>query len=233
MNPLKSILNDFGELLYPALCITCGERLMSQENYLCMKCWSDLPVTNFHLNSENSVSELFWGRAKIENATSLFYFRKGSRYQKLIHSIKYRGMKELGIELGKHLGSALLQSENFSSADIIVPVPLHPRKQKKRGFNQSEYIAKGIADILRKPVLINNICRKKFSSSQTKKNRYERWKNVEGIFEIKKPESLCKKHILLVDDVVTTGSTLEACAHEILKLGNVKISIATLAFADI
>lgn len=233
MKVLYRICNDFTELVYPALCITCGERLISQEKYLCMNCRADLPVTNFHLNSDNNVAELFWGRVKIENATSLFYYKKGSRYQRVIHFIKYRGMKELGFEFGTHLGASLSESENFTTADLIIPVPLHPRKKKKRGYNQSEYIARGVANILKKPVSVNNLCRKIYSSSQTRKNRFERWQNVEKIFKINHPDELRNKHILLLDDVVTTGSTLEACASEILKVPDTKVSIATLAYADI
>jgi len=233
MKVLSRICNDFAELVYPALCITCGERLISQEKYLCTNCRADLPVTNFHLNSDNNVAELFWGRIKIENATSLFYYKKGSRYQRVIHFIKYRGMKELGFELGTHLGASLSESENFTAADLIIPVPLHPRKEKKRGYNQSEYIARGVANILKKPVSVNNLCRKIYSSSQTRKNRFERWQNVEKIFKINHPDELHKKHILLLDDVITTGSTLEACASEILKVPDTRVSIATLAYADI
>lgn len=233
MKLLSRICNDFTELIYPALCVTCGERLISQEKYLCMNCRADLPVTNFHLNSDNNVAALFWGRVKIENATSLFYYKKGSRYQRLIYFIKYRGMKELGFEFGTHLGASLSESENFTTADLIIPVPLHPRKKKKRGYNQSEYIARGVANILKKPVSVNNLCRKIHSSSQTRKNRFERWQNVEKIFKINHPDELHNKHILLLDDVVTTGSTLEACASEILKVPDTKVSIATLAYADI
>jgi len=233
MKVLSRICNDLAELVYPALCITCGERLISKEKYLCMNCRAELPVTNFHLNSDNNVAELFWGRIKIENATSLFYYKKGSRYQRVIHFIKYRGMKELGFEFGTHLGESLSESENFTTTDLIIPVPLHPRKKKKRGYNQSEYIARGVANILKKPVSVNNLCRKIYSSSQTRKNRFERWQNVEKIFKINHPDELHSKHILLLDDVVTTGSTLEACASEILKVPDTKVSIATLAYADI
>jgi ComF family protein len=233
MNVLSRIFDDFTELFYPALCITCGERLISKEKYLCMNCRADLPVTNFHLYPDNNVAQLFWGRVIIENATSLFYYKKGSRYQKLIHLIKYRGMKELGFEFGKHLGAVLSESKNFTSADLIIPVPLHPKKKKKRGYNQSEYIAGGVANILKKPVSVNNLCRKIYSPSQTRKNRFERWQNVEKIFIVNNPDELHNKHILLLDDVVTTGSTLEACASEILKGSNTKVSIATLAYADL
>lgn len=232
MNTLSQIFDDILGLLYPQLCITCGERLISQEKFLCMKCWFDLPVSNFHLNDENKVAQLFWGRVQINHATSYFHYRKGSRYQKLIHFIKYKGMKDLGQEAGNRFGHILRESELFNQADWIVPVPLHPKKEKKRGFNQSEWIARGIAESMNKPLLANNLHRKIFTSTQTRKNRFERWQNVDGIFGVKNSAEFENRHVLLVDDVVTTGSTLEACAYELLKINGTKVSIATLAFAD-
>lgn len=232
MNKLTQGIYDLAELFFPTLCITCSDRLISQEKFLCMNCWHDLPVTNFHLNRDNKVAQLFWGRVEIENATSFFSYKKGSRYQQLIHFVKYKGLKELGFETGRKFGFALLNSEDFRNVDFIVPVPLHPKKQKKRGFNQSDWIARGIADTLQKPISTDNLFREIFTSTQTRKNRFERWQNVEGIFGLKNPENFTDKHILLIDDVVTTGSTLEACAFQILKQGDTKVSIATLAFAD-
>ena len=197
-----------------------------------MKCWFDIPVSRFHSGNENKVAQLFWGRVQIENVISFFQYRKGSRYQKLIYFIKYKGMKELGLEAGQRVGDLITESEGFSTIDLIVPVPLHEQKQKKRGYNQSEWIAMGISMVLQKPLTAGNLFRKKHTPTQTRKNRYERWQNVEGIFGVKTPDEFAGKHILLVDDVVTTGSTLEACAWELLKITDVKVSIVTLAFAD-
>jgi len=233
MEKAKQGLSDVLELLFPSLCTTCGERLTSQEKFICFDCWHDLPVTNFHVNPENKVAQLFWGRVKIENATSFFSYKKGSRYQHLIHYIKYKGLKELGFETGRKFGFALSESTAFSSVDSIVPVPLHPKKEQKRGYNQCSWIAAGIADVLHKPVIDKNLYRKTFTSTQTRKNRFERWQNVDGIFEVHHPAEFNGKHILLIDDVVTTGATLEACAFPLLKLPDTKVSIATLAFADI
>lgn len=233
MNRISQGISDVLELVFPSLCTTCGERLNSQEKYVCFDCWHDLPITNFHLNTENKVAQLFWGRVEIENATAFFSYKKGSRYQHLIHFIKYKGLKELGFETGRKFGFALADSEVFKSVDSIVPVPLHPKKEQKRGYNQSRWIAAGIADVLQKPVIDKNLYRKSFTSTQTRKNRFERWQNVDGLFEVNDPQEFLGKHILLVDDVVTTGSTLEACAFPLLKLAGTKVSIATLAFADI
>jgi ComF family protein len=230
---MPKLIDAVTGLLFPPVCITCGNRLLSQEEYLCMDCWLDLPVSRFHLDPENKVVRLFWGRVAVENGTAWFQYRKGSRYQKLIHSIKYKGMKELGFEAGKRFGEALLQAPGYSHTDLVVPVPLHRRKQASRGYNQSEWIAMGIAEAMGKPLSAGNLVRHKHTATQTRKNRFERWKNVEGIFSIVKPHEFENIHILLVDDVVTTGSTLEACAAEILKCPGAKISIVTLAYADI
>lgn len=232
MKEMPRILDDLLGLFYPELCVTCGERLISQEKYICMKCWFDLPVNNFHEDPENKIAQLFWGRVKIENAASFFNYRKGSKYQQLIHFIKYKGLKELGYEAGLKYGIVLADSESFRKVDIIVPVPLHPQKQRKRGYNQSEWIARGLAESMGKPLSAGNLYRKLHTSTQTRKNRFERWQNVEGIFGVKYPGEFSGKHILLVDDVVTTGSTLEASAFQLLKINNTRVSIATLGFAD-
>jgi len=205
---------------------------MNQEKYICLKCLFDLPRTNFHSIHGNKVEQQLWGKVQIEHATSYFYFRKGSRYQKLIHYLKYKGLKELGEEVGKHFGFDLCESPDFSEIDVIIPVPLHPRKFRKRGYNQSEWIAKGLGFALNKPVDSNNLVRKVHTSTQTQKSRFDRWKNVEGIFEVQQPEMLHNKHVLLVDDVMTTGSTIEACSVALLKVSGLKISVATLAYAD-
>lgn len=232
MNQAQSYVVKIMGLLYPPLCITCGKRLHSQENYLCQECRADMPEGRFHNDPENKIARIFWGRVPIEYATSLFEYRKGSRYQKIIYFTKYRGMKKLGFEAGKWLGEILSASEHFMQADIVVPVPLHRRRQAMRGYNQSEWIARGIAEAMNKPVAVNNLIRKLHTSTQTRKGRYERWQNVEGIFSVNFPEEFENRHILLVDDVVTTGSTLEACATELMKCRGTKVSITTLAFAE-
>jgi ComF family protein len=232
MKQLARNIDDLLELFFPTICVTCGSRLAAQDNFLCFDCWQDLPVTNFHRRPENKVARLFWGRVQIEHATSYFSYKKGSRYQKLIHFIKYKGMKELGFEVGQRFGFVLKESGAFRTVDTIIPVPLHQKKHKSRGYNQSEWIANGIAKSMGIPVSAGNLFRKVFTSTQTRKNRFERWQNVEGIFGLKNPGELTGKHILLIDDVVTTGSTLEACAFQLLKVNEVKVSIATLGFAD-
>lgn len=225
------LLNYLTELLFPRLCVVCGDKLIEQEEWICLHCLHHIPRTNFHLNHDNPVAQLFYGRVNIENATSYFYFSKGSKYQTLLHDLKYKGMKELGEEIGKHFAIDLQQSPEFRSVDIICPVPLHPSKEKKRGYNQSWWIASGIAKQMNKELSSDNLHRITATETQTRKSRFARWQNVEGIFELSNPEAFAEKHILLIDDVVTTGATLEACAAAILSTTNAKVSIATLATA--
>jgi ComF family protein len=219
------------ELLFPNLCVVCGDKLIEQEQWICLHCLHHIPRTNFHLEADNPVSRLFYGRVPIEFATSFFFFSKGSKYQALLHNLKYKGMKELGSEIGKHFGINLAQSPDFMSVDLVCPVPLHPSKEKKRGYNQSWWIASGMAQQMQKPLSDNNLKRITATETQTRKSRFARWQNVEGIFDLTDPAAFSGKHILLVDDVVTTGSTLEACTQTILSKANARVSIATLATA--
>ena len=225
------ILYYLTELIFPRLCVACGDKLIEQEQWICLHCLHHIPRTNYHLEPENPVAQMFYGRVRIEFATSFFYFSKGSKYQSLVHNLKYKGMKELGAEMGKHFGIDLLQSDDFSSVDMICPVPLHPKREKKRGYNQSWWIAQGMAIQMQKPLSIDNLIRTTATETQTLKNRFERWQNVEGIFDLTNPEAFSGKHILLVDDVVTTGATIEACALAILSKTDARVSIATLATA--
>jgi ComF family protein len=219
--------------MYPNLCLICGENLMKNEDYLCMNCLHQIPKTNYHLLPENPIEKRFWGKADVFRATSFFFFQKGSLFQKLIHELKYNGNKEIGESLGKYAGADLISSADFCTIDMIVPVPLHPKKFAKRGYNQSEWIGKGLSSVLQKPQITNNLVRIKENTTQTKKLVYERFENTEGIFDLKDNLMFCNKHILLVDDVLTTGSTLEACVHALEKTENknIKISIFTLAVA--
>lgn len=189
-----------------------------------------MPRTNITDFVDNPVASLFWGRVKIEMATSFFYFIKGSKYQRILHQLKYKGRKNIGFEMGKLFGSELCDT-GLSKIDAILPVPLHFTKLKKRGYNQSELIASGISEKLKKPVITDALSRVIYTDTQTRKSRFERWENVEGIFSVNNPALLVNKHILIVDDVVTTGSTIEACAHAILKVNGAKVSIATLGVA--
>ncbi len=231
MNGFIRLIDDFISLLYPSLCVVCGRNLYRNESLICTHCLYHIPKTNFHFLKDNPVSRLFWGRVPVESAASYYFFEKGSRFRALIHKTKYRGQKELGFELGRIYGAELRLSRLYNRVDLILPVPLHPRKKRKRGYNQSEWIAMGIAESMGKPIDTSSLFRAVDTPSQTKKNRYERWKNVEDIFGINHPDKLINQHILLVDDVVTTGSTLEACARVVLQVEGTKVSCITLAMA--
>ncbi|MGQ7871414.1 ComF family protein [Sunxiuqinia sp. sy24] len=231
MSNISNYVHAFLELFYPRLCLVCGEKLITMEKYLCLKCLLHLPRTNFHDEPENAMEQLFYGRVPIQRATAYFDFKKGSPYQKILHQLKYRGMKELGEYMGAQYALELQNSEFIGAVDLICPVPLHPKKERKRGYNQSYHLAKGLSDKLGIPIEREALIRRKFSSTQTKKGRYERWENVEDIFELHQPEAFAGKHVLLIDDVVTTGATLEACAATILQNCPAKISILTLAIA--
>ena len=204
---------------------------MRNESLICTECYVVIPRTNYHNEADNPVAQLFWGRCLIEKAAAFSYYNKGSRIRNLIHNLKYKGIREIGYELGRIYGLSLETSGFTSDIDLIIPVPLHPAKKRIRGFNQSETISLGIADVVNLPVDVKSLARTTVSATQTKRSRYERWTNVEGIFNVIEPEAIIGKHILLVDDVITTGSTIESCTNELLKIEGVKVSVAALAFA--
>ncbi len=209
----------------------CGSDVIDLDNFLCLECINDLPHTNFALHANNPVEKIFWGRVAISNAMSEFYFSKASIIQNLIHEFKYKGNRKVGNYLGNLMGKSLLQSNRFHDIDAMIPLPLFKKKEKKRGYNQAEILCAGISEINHIPVLKNNVTRTIHTETQTKKGRTQRWENVEKIFFVAQPKQLEGKHILLVDDVITTGATLESCAAEILKISNVRLSVATLAMA--
>jgi len=224
------IADDFLQFFFPELCVACGQILNKQEKVLCTRCMLHIPRTGFHKDFENPVSQLFWGRVKIEYTGSFFYFNKGSIYQSLIHKLKYNGRSDIGIEMGKLFGAELRKSV-FAFTDIIIPVPLHPGKLKIRGYNQSEMIARGLSASLDIPVNTDSLKRTQVTETQTRKSRFDRFRNVEGKFIVSGPEKLEGKHIIIADDVVTTGSTIEACAAAILEIRGTRVSILTLAVA--
>jgi ComF family protein len=229
MSYLFGLFEDFISLLLPRLCQACGDPLFRNENIICTKCYISIPRTNYHLTADNPVEQLFWGRCLIARAAAFSFYTRESRIRKLIHRLKYNGVKEIGFELGKIYGLTLKNSGFTDDMDLIIPVPLHKSRQRSRGFNQSEYIARGIAEATGLPVDISILERVRSSDTQTKRSRLERWMNVEGIFNITCSQKISGKHILLVDDVITTGSTLDACAGELLKTDDVRVSIAALA----
>lgn len=227
LTPAKAFFN----LCFPVSCCLCGCTLTTGERQICTICRYGLARTKFWLSKSNEVSQLLWGRVDVENACSYYYLSKGTSCHSLIHQIKYRGQKKLALELGYSFGSELSKSKLYQTIDAIVPVPLHAKRQQQRGYNQSEQLALGIAQCMQAPVVSDVLVRSANTTTQTQKNRVERWVNVEHAFELRNCSRLENKHILLVDDVITTGATLEACASVLKNEAGCKVSIAALAFA--
>lgn len=232
MKPLSNILEDALQLFYPHVCASCGDDLHGKKHLICFNCTQQLPHTDFAKIPDNQIEHIFYGRAKVQSACSIFYFSKGQIIQQLIHQLKYKGNQEIGIYLGKLMGDQLLNSGRFKNIDAIIPLPMHPDKQRKRGYNQAEILAKGISQKINVPVLNDIVLRSKTTSTQTNKQRIERWTNVDGTFIIQNQLTILGKNILLVDDVITTGATLEACTNVILSIENTTVSIAVLAHAS-
>ncbi|MEI6765282.1 MAG: phosphoribosyltransferase family protein [Bacteroidota bacterium] len=226
-----NLFYDLFAVFFPRTCAACETTLLKHERVICSYCEFNLPRTGFHLEEENAVSAAFWGRAIINRAAAFYYFNKGNKVQTMIHKLKYKGRKDVGMRIGEIYGKELAKAPSFSSADLIIPVPLHPKRQRKRGYNQSECFANGLALSMNAKVNTTALIRTVASQTQTKKSRMSRWDNVSEIFEVKRPEELAGKNILLVDDVMTTGATLEACAMRILTVPGTKICIATIACA--
>jgi len=191
-----------------------------------------LPYTNFHLQDDNIVARQFWGKLNIEAAYALYYFAKGGKVQNLMHHFKYKGVYRIGNLLGNIAGEQLMRTDAFANADYIIPVPLHKSRLKQRGYNQSKCFADGLAQKLAAKVTENNLVRIKATETQTHRSRFVRFENMQEVFKVVNPKKLENKHVLLVDDIVTTGSTLEACGIELLKIPGLKLSIATIAYAE-
>ena len=224
------MFHDFINLMYPRLCHICEAELLANENILCTSCLHDLPLTNFHQDNENSLRKVFYGRVKIESAVALLHFRKKASAQKLIHDLKYRGHQEIGTYFGKWLGAELADVENFKNISAVIPVPLHPSKLKIRGYNQVTKFGEEISKALNANFFEDILIEVSAAESQTLKNRIARWGKIEESLQIQNSEKIENNHILLVDDLVTTGSTIEACVHKLQEIPGIKISVATLAF---
>ncbi len=226
------MFHDFVNLLYPTVCHICEAELLKNEQILCTSCLHDLPVTRYHLDNENPVKKVFYGRVKIEKATSLLHFRKKSGVQHLIHDLKYRGHREIGTYLGKWMGEELSQISAYLDIDMVIPVPLHKSRLKERGYNQVENFGKEIARSLQAEYRDDILLKISSTQTQTFKDRFSRWGKLEETLVIQNTDGAAQKHILIVDDLVTTGSTLEACAHKLFEIPNIKLSVATMAITN-
>ena len=224
---LNSILN----LFYPRVCAACGEALLKDEETVCLKCRYLLPKTGYELNAENPLAQHFYGRVRFHAVTACFFFAKSGKVQHLIHELKYKGNKEAGIFLGQQLGETIKEAPLFQGIDYLIPVPLHPKREKQRGYNQSLMIAKGISEVTGIAIGDKYLVRAIYTETQTHKTAEQRFKNVKDIFEVRFAEELKDKHVLLIDDVLTTGATLESCAHQLENIPGITISAATAACA--
>lgn len=229
---MKNILRDFLNFFFPDLCTVCKEKLANGEKHICLECLLLLPKTNYHLQADNRLEDFFAGRIPFQRIAAYTYFVKGGSIQNIIHELKYKNNPEIGIFIGQLCGEDMKGCDFLSPIDYIVPVPLHPKRQKQRGYNQSLEICKGISERTGIAIDSSTLVRIVNNPSQTKNSRFERWNNVEGIFAIKDNEIFEGKHILLVDDVITTGSTLEACAKELIKSKGCKVSIFAFGTAN-
>lgn len=226
---LKEILLDFVYLFFPNYCRACEESLVKNEKIICTRCMLDLPKSNYHREKENPFFHKFSGRIPVKFVMTLFKFVKSGKVQHLLHALKYKNQPEIGVQLGRVYGADLVLDEYKDQFDIIVPVPLHPSKRRKRGYNQSEEFGKGLSEVLEIPCTEKFLKRVKATTTQTKKSKLNRWENVSEVFEVEQKEELKGKRILLVDDVVTTGATLEACGQKLLEAGCSDVSIACIA----
>lgn len=227
-----STVTSFINLFFPNACAGCNQPLSMGEEILCIRCLAKLPHTWYHLTEENPVEKLFAGRVSLEAATACYFFHKDAVLQNVIHQFKYQNRADIARFMGKQMGLLLAESPVFTHVDALVPVPLHYTKEKKRGYNQAKLLCEGMAEVLQLPVYSRLLKRTYSTESQTHKSRVDRWQNVKTAFVAEKPQTVAGQHVLIVDDVVTTGATLEACAQCLLDIPGVKVSIATLAVAS-
>lgn len=225
-------LKELISLFYPKLCVVCKNQLLLTEEVLCTFCRNDVPIIPFNNFKNNRVSKIFYGRIPIYKAASFLFYRNEGKTRKIIHELKYKDNQEIGVFIGNWFGKILKESTEFDTVDYIVPVPLHPKKIKKRGYNQLTKFGEQLSFVLETTYIDTVLVKISSTKTQTYKSRFERFSNLETQFHLADATSFKNKHILLIDDVITTGATLEACCKELLKTENIKISIVTIAFTD-
>jgi len=228
MNFLKNLFN----LFFPDVCLSCKLQLSTNEKTICTQCRHDFPLTEFTNYPNNLVEKRFIGRIPIDEATALLYFHKKGKSQQLIHELKYKGHQEIGTFLGNWLADEMLESNRFKKIDAIISVPLHPKKLKKRGYNQLTKFGDVLSKKMNIPIISNKLIKVGGTETQTLKGKIARWRNVQELFKLNDTTCFENKHLLLIDDVITTGATMESCCKELLKTKGVKISIAVMAYTE-
>lgn len=235
MNSIIQLLDDCLSLVYPRLCLACHFEQPIHQELICTQCHYNLPKTQQYLDQENRFTQRFWGRVAINTGAAIFQFSQDSGVQRMLHNLKYKGRKDIGVRLGEEYGRKLKKMSHFQDVDYIIPVPLHPRKLRERGYNQSAAFAEGLSETMGKPFLMNGLRRIVYNKSLARSgvSRAERFQTIATAFQVKRIEKLRDAHVLLVDDVLTTGATLEACAIQLLEnVTDIKVSMATIAMAD-
>lgn len=228
---LAELWSGFLHLLFPELCVACGGDLPGANTCFCFRCRANLAPTDMHFTTENDFVKRLWGRLNIISGAAAYYYTKQSPIRNAVHELKYGNQPQIGLMLGREFGQKLRLSDSFK-VDVIVPVPLHPKKERARGYNQSTVFAQGLSEAMDVPVMPRLLSRQVFTETQTKKKRMERFQNVGEVFRVSQPNAIRGKHILLVDDVLTTGATLEVCGQAILEVPNTQLSCATIAIAS-
>jgi len=225
------MIKDFLAMIFPRVCNACGNALFKGEEVICTFCMYHLPKTGYYFRSDNPVARSFWGKVPLQAASAYYYFNKGNRVQQLIHRLKYKGGTDVGIRIGQLYGSELVNSPLYKNIQAVVPVPLHKSRAMKRGYNQSDFIARGIAETLGIHAETDLLLRVHKTETQTRKKRFHRFENMSSVFEVNPRNTSSARNFLLVDDVITTGSTLASCAEELLKIPGASVSIGALAYA--
>lgn len=228
---MKNLLASIGQMLFPDLCVCCDGYLSQQEESICDLCLYTLPRFELIGEIDNPLAKKFWGRLNLEAATAYLSYKSTNDVKKLLHELKYKGNLDLGEEMGKWLGTSLIKTGNFQNIDCVIPIPLHPARQKFRGYNQCDLLGNGLCETMKIPLLKDLVVRERYNGTQTKKKRYERYINSKELFRVLNPEKLENKHVLLIDDVITTGSTMESCGEVLLDVKGLKLSLASLAVA--
>lgn len=229
---IKTSLHSIAHLFFPQLCLGCGRDTVQSNEPICIECLYQLPTTNFERIENNAVSKTLAGRVPFIQAAALYYFTKQSILQSLIFQLKYKQQPNVGLALGKLMGKKLAESKLYETVDVLMPLPLHPKKLQKRGYNQAQLLCKGVQLVWNKPILHNAVIRQQNTKTQTQKSRINRWKNMEGVFKVKNEQALIGKHVLLIDDVITTGASIEAFYQAVQNISDIKISICTLAYTS-